>query len=163
MIGGLVLLVYGGRHPTTALFTMTLMLVSSILIIWVAEGVLPEVTPWWTIFYVLYFALGCGSVLAIGAFLSPRVGVLVCCAALGLFVGYIVDIAVIRHLSSSDQIAMLITIPTSVAISMFLSIPLYEHMVIIASSIFGSYLTVRVSFSSLISLGFFATCGRLSI
>lgn len=93
---GVALMVYGGRHPTHALFVMTLSLVGTILL-FVTSSWLPNVLPWWLIFFIMYFAYGNGAILAVGSMLSPRIGVTVCGAAFGFCAGVVLDLLIINR------------------------------------------------------------------
>jgi len=93
---GICLLIFGGRNPTTALFVLTVSLVGTIMLYLVFD-ILPLYTPSWSVFLVIYFAYGNGAALGLGAIMSPRIGVTVCGAAFGFFIGFIVDLTVIRR------------------------------------------------------------------
>ena len=52
--------------------------------------------PWWVIIFAFYFSGGVACVFAVGAFINPKVGVMVCGTAFGVFAGFILELLVVR-------------------------------------------------------------------
>lgn len=142
IVAGASLLVYGGRFPTTALFVMTTALIGTILLFLVYKW-LPQYTPEWLVYIILYFAFGNGLVLGFGATLSPKVGVTACGAAFGFFLGVIVDLTIVTRFATYDSIASQITVICFVFTFTLLSVLLYDYAVILSASTFGSYMLWR--------------------
>lgn len=92
---GALLLVYGGRHPTLALFVMTISIVGTSILFVTYDVILPNMTPWWLVLFVIYFAYGNGAVLAFGSTMSPRLGVTICGVAFGFYTGLIIDLLIV--------------------------------------------------------------------
>jgi hypothetical protein len=142
ILAGASLLVYGGRFPTTALFVMTTALIGTILLFLVYKW-LPQYTPEWLVYIILYFAFSNGLVLGFGATLSPKVGVTACGAAFGFFFGVIVDLTIVTRFVTYNSITSQITVICFVFIFTLLSVLLYDYAVILYASIFGSYMLWR--------------------
>lgn len=144
IIAGILLIIYGGRNPTTASFVMTFVLVGTIILI-VFYARLPPYTPSWSVFLISYFAFGNGAVLALGSTLSPRIGVTICGASFGFFVGLIFDLIFIVRYTEEAAWANFLTILFFVLLFTILTIPLYDYAVLLSSSTYGSYFFWRVS------------------
>lgn len=93
---GMLLILFGGRNPTSALFVMTMALVGTILL-YAIYAWIPAISPWWLVFYVAFMSYGNGAVLGFGSTLSPRIGVTICGAAFGLFTGFVIDMVIVNR------------------------------------------------------------------
>ena len=91
---------------------------------------LPPNTPSWSIFLISYFAIGNGAVLALGTTLSPRIGVTVCGASFGFFVGLIFDLIFIVRYTEEAAWANFLTILLFVLLFTILTVPLYDYAVL---------------------------------
>ena len=139
---GILLLAYGGRNPTTALFVMTFFLIGTILMFIVYE-ILPNITPNWTVWLVIYFSFGNAAILGFYATLSPKIGVTLCGGTFGVLFGKIITLTLTRRFVEKHVWADTAIICTFFIIFAILSIPIYDFAVIITSSTFGSYLAWR--------------------
>ena len=144
VVAGVLLLVFGGRHPTTALAVITTALIGTIWL-YTIYYLLPSYSPNWSVWLIMYFAYGNGFVLGLGSTMNPRLGVTVCGAAFGLFVGLIIDLTIIKRFVDTDSLATTWVIVGLMIVFGLLSIPMYDYAVIISSSIFGAYMLWRVS------------------
>ena len=94
----------------------------------------------------MYFTYGLGIGLGIGSTIVPRIGVVICGASVGFFVGLTINIIIVNKIAGTNEnfVSSLQLFFTSILFAV-LSVPLYDFTVIITTSIFGSYMGFRVS------------------
>ena len=144
MLCGCCLLVFGGSHPTTALFVLTTSVVGTALLVF-TYWLLPDVTPSWTVFFIFYMVYGNGAVLGIGSTYAPQIGVIVQGCVFGYFCGFLINLTLVDRYTDTSLVNTIVTCST-VLLCTVLAYPLYDYAVIVSSCFVGSYMAWRVSF-----------------
>jgi hypothetical protein len=146
MIGfGGFLLVLGGKHYKITMFLSGELLICTILMIFLFTEVLPDNSPFWTVWLSLFVTLGIASGFGVAAQHWPRIGVLLIGACVGGLLGALSYSLFFYIFSSSNPLlGLYLTISFCSIVVAVLSMIFFDSSVIICTGIFGSYLFVRV-------------------
>lgn len=143
LIGGY-LAFAGGRFTGMTLFIFSTLAVGLAQLFFLFMYVIPHFSPTWTVALVGIVCLSQGVGLGYGAAKWPKIGVAIMGFSLGSLVGFFIYYAFLSS-SIDTTTAKLITVFATAILATILYTMLFDHMVIVTSSIFGSYILIRVS------------------
>ena len=132
----------GGKYTGVTLFIFCSVAIFLAGMISVFTIVLPPMIPQWTVLVVGFVCLGMGLGMGYGALRWPKIGLVIMGLSLGALFGLFLYWAFIGSAVESS-LAKALTIVGIALMSAILWITISDHMVIVASAIFGSYLFIR--------------------
>mmetsp|Transcript_37908 Transcript_37908/g.46177 ORF Transcript_37908/g.46177 Transcript_37908/m.46177 type:complete len:253 (-) Transcript_37908:214-972(-) len=140
-IGGYLCFV-SGQFPGVTLLLFTTLAVSMAQLFALYIFVFPGFFPTWTIAVVFPVTLGMGIGLGYGASKWPRIGMVVMGLSMGSLLGFILYYAFMAS-SVNSTVAKLLTIGGVALATAIIYTLLFDHMIIVTSAVFGSYILVR--------------------
>lgn len=147
MLGlGAYLCFVSGQFPGVTLLLFTTLAVSLAQLFGLFLFVLPEFSPTWSVILVYLVTLGMGLGLGYGASKWPKIGIVIMGLSMGSLLGFLIYYAFMAT-SVSTGTAKTVTVLGVALASALIYLFLFDHMIIITCSIFGSYIFVRVSTS----------------
>ena len=144
MIIGAYLCFVGGRFSGTTLFIFSTLAVALLQLFTLFLFVLPNFSPIWTVYIVGIVCLGMGIGMGYGASKWPNIGIMIMGLSLGSLIGFIIYWTFIEAAIATTA-AKVITILGVAVFTAILYVWLFDHMVIVTSAVFGSYILIRVS------------------
>jgi hypothetical protein len=145
MLGGLWLLIYGGKYFHVTMFLAGQVSIAAFIMIILFASVYPKNSPFWVVWLTLFVALGMGSGVGYAAQRWSRIGVLFIGAWIGGLMGGMLYSSVFYVFSEDNPLlAIWLCISFSAIIVAVLSMIYFDHAVIIGAALGGSYIFVRV-------------------
>ena len=142
-IGGYLAFV-AGKFPGVTLLLFTTLAVSLAQLFALYIWVLPTFAPTWSVLIVFPVTLGMGLGLGYGASKWPKIGIVIMGLSMGCLLGFLVYYMFLAS-SVNGTAAKVITVGGVMLFSGIIYMVLFDHMIIVTSSIFGAYALVRVS------------------
>ena len=134
----------GGRFSAMTLALFSTLSIALLQLFALFIFVLPNFSPQWTVPIVGIVCLGMGIGMGYGASKWPNVGVMIMGFSLGSLLGFIIYWSFIQT-AADTMTAKVLTILGVALFTAVLYVTLFDHMVIITSAVFGSYILLRVS------------------
>ena len=142
---GIYMLLAGGRFPSLGFVIYTTIVFGITLTFWIFNYALPAYFPTWTVFGVLYICCGLGCGLGFGCAKWPRMGVTFLSFTLGVFFAFSLEQILFKHIFPEGSVGPLIMKLIIIAATITFFHVFFSYTVVIASTLIGSYMLIRVS------------------
>jgi hypothetical protein len=150
ILGGLWLMIFGGRFFKVTMFVAGQVSVAAMILIILFSRVYPNIIPMYVVWLSLIVSIGIGAGIGYAAQKWARVGVLLIGLWMGGLFGALLYSMLFSVFAGANPIGMLwMCIAICGVIIGILSMIYFDHAVIVGSSLAGSYIFSRVRSSSI--------------